>query len=320
MALPTPDSQRFKPPKRTERVDWTWGFLKPRHWGTWLQIGLLALIAQLPSRWQHRLGRVLGRLFLRVGGTRRHIAERNLELCFPELSEAERAALLRQTFESVGISLTETATAWFGHPERLRDRLDVQGLELLEAALADGRGVLLAGAHFTNLDLAGAMLSIVADIDVMYRIHDDRLMEYFIQRGRGSRYGAVVSRKDTRGAIRRLRAGRALWYAPDQDYGPHHSVFAPFFGVPAATLTATSRFARLGNASVLFISHFRGEVPGSCILRFQPVPGIPGDDDYQDACTLNRIIETEIRRHPDQYLWLHRRFKSRPPGAAADVY
>lgn len=319
MSLPPPDAQRFKPPQRTEIIEWEWGFLTPRYWGAWLQIGALAALARLPLSWQYRLGRGLGRIFRRLGGSRRHIAARNLALCFPELDDAAREQLLRATFESIGVSLLETATAWFGRPESLVDRIEIHGLELLEAAQADGRGVLLAGAHFVNLDLAGALLSFVADIDVMYRSHDNRLLEYFIQRGRGARYGAVVSRKDTRGAIRRLRAGRTLWYAPDQDYGPHHSVFAPFFGTPAATLTATSRFARLGAARVMFISHFRGATPGSCELRIRDVPDIPSGNDFADACILNRIIEAEIRRHPEQYLWLHRRFKSRPAGAP-DVY
>lgn len=304
----------IRPAERTRIIRWTPRFLSPRFWPTWFQIGLLSLLARLPVGAQTRLGRLLGRLFMLLGGTRRHITETNLRLCFPELDARARRTLMVRTFESLGIGILETATAWFGRPERHLRNLRVEGLEALEAARSGGRGVVLAGAHFATLDLAGALCAERIPLDVMYRPVANELMEYFMQRGRAQRYGAVIARKDTRGAVRRLREGHVLWYAADQDFGPHHSVFAPFFGVPAATVTAGSRFARLGRARVVFVSHFREAEPGHYRLRFQALPGLPSPDEVADATRMNAVIEREIRRDPAQYMWLHRRFKTRPPG------
>jgi KDO2-lipid IV(A) lauroyltransferase len=311
---PPPQLPGIRPAERTRIIAWTWWFLAPRYWGTWVQIGLMSALARLPVGVQERLGRLIGRLFLRLGRSRRHIASTNLRLCFPALDDRGHRALLRRTFESMGISLLETATAWFGRPEARLPNLEVVGMEALDAARADGTGVVLLGGHFATLDLAGALLGEVTDLDVMYRPDGNDLMEYFMQRGRARRYGAVIARKDTRAAVRRLRAGHVLWYAADQDYGPHHSVFAPFFGMPAATVTGASRFAKLGRARAAFISHFRGPEPGHYQLRIQALPDFPSGDDEADARRMNAIIEQEIRRDPAQYLWLHRRFKTRPPG------
>jgi KDO2-lipid IV(A) lauroyltransferase len=138
-----------------------------------------------------------------------------------------------------------------------------------------------------------------------------------ICRGRQRLYDGVIPRDDLKGAIRSLRRGRTLWYAADQDYGASHSVFAPFFGVPAATITMTTRLARVNDSPVVFFSHFR-EPNGRFLLKLSPpLEGYPSGDDVADAARMNLVIEAAIRSHPEQYFWLHRRFKTRPPGESS---
>lgn len=278
-------------------------------------IALARAVTALPVDVALRIGGVLGAVGYRIARRRRHIAETNIALCFPELEPPARAALVRRTFRATGIALIETAMTWLRPVVPLRPRAHFCGLELLRAG--DGRGVLLIGAHFSTLDLAGALLALEAPVDAIYRPHANPLLQQLMADARTRAMGGAIERSDTRTIVRRLRAGRTVWYAADQDFGRRHSVFAPFFGVPAATITAGGRLARAGNARVLFLSHFRTEEPFAWHIRIQPCPdGYPSGDDVADAAALNRLIEHEIRRDPAQYLWLHRRFKTRPEGEA----
>jgi Kdo2-lipid IVA lauroyltransferase/acyltransferase len=282
---------------------------------TFLGIGMIRLLALLPVRAQFRLGSLLGRLVYYIAPRRRHIAETNIALCFPELDADAQRALIKAIFRSTGISAMETAMAWFNDPEDYRSRVTVEGLEHLQAAQAQGRGVLLIGAHFATLDLAGCLVALFADFDVMYKRSKNPIIENSMRKGRERHFGAVIERRDTRQVMRRLRQGRTIWYAADQDYGRQHSVFAPFFGQQAATIVAASRLARLNDSPALLISHFRDERRCTWSLRFSPIiDGFPSGDDVADATCVNAMIEAEIRRHPEQYLWLHRRFKTRPEG------
>ena len=287
----------------------------PRYWPTWIGFGAMWLVARLPIALQFRLGRAIGAAGHRFAKARRHIAETNVRLCFPELDAAARDQLVRRIFESSGIGAVETAIAWFGDLRRYRERTSIEGLELLTSAQQRGRGVLLVGAHFATLDLAGAVLSLATDLDVIYRYNKNPVIERVMRRGRQRRFRGVIERGDPRGVLTRLKEGHTVWYAADQDYGRKVSVFAPFFGVPAATITATARFARFNASPVIFISHFRDPYSKTWSLHLREVDGdYPTGDDARDARRINAVIEQEIRRHPDQYLWLHRRFKTRPPG------
>lgn len=280
----------------------------------WLLVAAAArALTWLPVDAALATGEALGVLAHRVAGRRRHIADVNLALCFPDLDAGERAALVARTFRSTGIAVAETALAWLSSSARLDGRVTFSGLEHLR--VQDGRGVLLFGAHFSTLDIAGALLSREVSVDVVYRAHRNARFERLMARSRARVIGGAIERDDTRAIVRRLRAGRVVWYAADQDYGRRHSVFAPFFGVPAATITAGTRLARAGNARVLFVSHFRSGRPYRWCIDVQPLPdGFPSGDDVADATVLNAHIEREVRRDPAQYLWLHRRFKTRPDG------
>lgn len=291
-------------------------FYGPRYWFTWLGLGFFKLLASLPLSVSMPLGAGLGRLFLVVAPSRRKITEVNVALCFPELNPQQQQQLVRDILRSIGISVVETSIAFWGNETKTKDRYSVKGLEHVTVALEQGRGVLLVGCHLTTLDLAGRMLASHLKFDVLYRKDPNPLLAYKIAEARGRFAGSAIVRNDTRQMIKNLRKGHVVWYAPDQDYGSKYSVFAPFFGINAATIVGTSRIAEMGKATVLPFSHYRTE-GGHYELEFgAPLTDFPSGDDVADATRINQVIEKIIRRYPEQYLWVHRRFKTRPPGEA----
>lgn len=290
-------------------------FLHPRFWPLWLGLGLLWLIAQLPYKVLLRLGRCLGGVMYRLASSRRKIAARNLELCFPQMSAAEREALLKENFASTGITFFEMAIAWWWPAERLRRLGTIEGLEHLRQAEADGQGVILMALHFTTLEMGGGLLGMAQNMYGMYRPHKNPLFDYVQRRGREQRLLGVIGRDDVRGMLKLLRAGGVVWYAPDQDYGAQRSVFVPLFGVPAATVTATSKFARMGRAQVIpFTQQRLPDGQGYRLVIHPPLADFPTDSEEADCLRVNQWIEQAISACPEQYLWAHRRFKTRPEG------
>ena len=302
-----------------ERPTFRIAFLHPRYWLMWLGFALLWLIAQLPYVVLLLLGRVLGRLMLLVATSRRHIVTRNLELCFPELSPAERERLLRKNFESTAIAFFEMAISWWWSKARLRKLAHVEGLEYLQQAQAAGQGVILMAVHFTTLEIGATLLGQVHTIDGMYREHDNAFFDY-VQRHSRERHNldaTAIERDDVRGMLKVLRSGRAIWYAPDQDYGRKQSIFVPLFGVMAATVTATTKFARLGRAQVVpFTQERLADGSGYRLVIHPPLQNFPGESEEADCLRINQWIESVVRANPEQYLWAHRRFKTRPEGEA----
>ncbi len=307
--------------KKSRKSDNLGDFLGPRYWPTWLGFGVIWLVAQLPFALQIRLGRGLGWLSYALARERRRICRINIDLCFPELSAQQRQRLVRDTFLSNGIGVLEVGMAWCRNPEDFRHRVTVSGLERLEAAAARGKGVLLVCAHFTTLEFCGSLLSLFHRMDVTYRPHKNPLFETLMFRARQRLYGAVIDRGDVRQALRNLQQGHTMWYAPDQDYGAKHSVFVEFFGVPAATITATTRFASFNDSAVIFFSHHRLPDDSGYHLDFSaPLQDYPSGDEHADAARINAVIEAAVREHPEQYLWLHKRFKTQAGGKAASPY
>ncbi len=288
--------------------------LHPRHWLVWLGMGLWWTTSLLPRPAMFWLGRGLGRAMYHLGGFRRVIATRNLELCFPHLTPVERDLLLRKNFENTGISLFESAMAWWWPWRRLSPLVTFAGLEHLRQL--DGRGAILLVMHFTTLEIAGQALGHHFDCDGMYRPHKNRVYDYWQRRRRVASHpdANFFPREDIRGVLRALRRGRAVWYAPDQDYGPKQSVFAPFFGVAAASITATARLAKAGNAVVLPLTFGRRADGGYWVTLGSPLGDFPQGDEVADATRINQLVEAAIRQQPEQYLWVHRRFKTRPRG------
>lgn len=293
-------------------------FLHPRFWPLWLGLALLWLIVQLPYRALLVLGRLLGALMYRVAGDRRRIAARNLELCFPELPSVERTRLLKENFASTGIAFFEMAMSWWWPKARLARLAHIEGLEHLQAAQRDGQGAILMALHFTTLEIGAALLGQEHTIDGMYREHKNPLFDFVQRRGRERHNldSLAVEREDVRGMLKLLRSGRAIWYAPDQDYGAKQSVFVPLFGIEAATVTATTKFARLGRARVIpFTQQRLADGSGYQLVIHAPLQDFPGESEEADCLRINQWIESVLRECPEQYLWAHRRFKSRPPGA-----
>lgn len=292
-------------------------WLHPRHWLVFPGTACLWLLVRLPHGCQMWLGRLLGRCLHRLARQRRRIAATNIRLCFPERTEAEQARLVEATFESYGMGIFETATAWLRGVDHLLARTEITGVEHVKAAQANGRGVLMIGAHFSTIDIVGALTAHYLDMDVIYRPSRNAAFDGLIQHGRRRYFSAVYSKQDTRGIIRGLRAGRAIWYAADQNYAAHHSVFAPFFGIQTATIRGTTRLVKMTGATAVFCSHYRLDNGRRYQIFISPaLENFAATDETTDAERINTLIEEAVRHYPEQYLWLHRRFKTRPPGEA----
>ncbi|MEO6104514.1 MAG: LpxL/LpxP family Kdo(2)-lipid IV(A) lauroyl/palmitoleoyl acyltransferase, partial [Pseudoxanthomonas sp.] len=283
-----------------------------RQWPTWAWIGLAALLARLPWPLQRGLGRLAGRFLHAVLRDRRRVAERNIALCFPELGATQQARLVYRSFGELGIGLFEFARAWWGNVEPMRRGLRMEGLEHVEAARAGGRGVIVISGHFTTLEMAGRLMTDYLPMAGMYRPHDQGAMEWAVKRGR-SRYARhMFTRDELRPALKYLKQGGLLWFAPDQDTRRGESVFVPFFGQHASSLTSTHQLARMSGASVLAYAHERRD-DGGYTLRLSPVfEDFPSKDATADTERVMAAIEAMVRAVPAQYLWIHRRFKRQP--------
>lgn len=282
----------------------------------WLAFVLMWLAARLPWALQRGLGHVIGALALRLAGERRRAAAINLALCFPEKSATQRKALLRGSFRDFGIGLFEFARAWWGSAAPMRCTVRIEGREHLDALRAQGRGVLMVSGHFMTLEMCGRLLCEHVPLAGMYRRHRSDVFEWAVKRGRLRYAAAMFSNEEIRPAMRHLKQGGLLWYAPDQDMRGKDTVFAPFFGVPAATITATHQFARLTGCAVVPFFHRREGA--DYVLRIAPpLADFPSSDAIADSAQVNAAIEAMVREAPSQYLWLHRRFKRRPPGMSS---
>lgn len=290
--------------------------LSARQWPTWFGIGLLWLAAQLPWGLQRGLGRALGWVLRHLLASRRRVVRTNLALCFPEHDVAWREALLRENFSALGIGLFEFARAWWGSIAPMRRSARFIGVEHLQQALAEGRGAILISGHFMTLEICGRLLCDKAPLAGMYRPHDTDAMEWAVKRGRLRYASAMFGRDELRPALRYLKQGGALWFAPDQDTLRGDNVFVPFFGEPARSLTSTHQLARLSGAAVFAFFH-RREADGSYTLEVKPAfEDFPSADPVADTARVMAAIEAMARDAPAQYLWLHKRFKRRPEGAA----
>lgn len=290
----------------------------PRYWPTWVGVALLWCMTQLPYGLQIRLGRVLGHLMRAFGGRRKNIVQTNIDLCFPELSVPARAHIMRENFASMGIALLEMGLSWWVSDRRLRKLVTIEGKENLDTALRAGHGAILLSAHFTTMEIGGRLLSLFTPFQLLYRLNKNAAMESIIHRGRKRFAYKALLRDNLLGMRKSLRQNMPVWYAPDQDFGIGKGVFVPFFGIPAATITATSTLARMARSPV--VPFYQTRLPGAQGYRLTLLPALehfPGDDIEEDTRRINALLEKLIRQQPEQYLWAHRRFKTRPPGSPA---
>ncbi len=279
-------------------------------------LALLWVVGQLPPRLAFKIGEGAGSLLSVFSKQRRGIALRNLQLCMPELSPSEREQLVQKNLRFMGRASAETALAWFGgkRVDQLPCRVD--GLEHLQAAQANGRPVILLSGHFLCVELAARLIGPQVNMAVIYKpLRKKPLMDQAMLKSRQRTLKNALRRDDLRGIVRTLKAGTPVWYAGDQDYGVNQSVFVPFMGVPAATITGLTRLAKMTKARVVplfFQVNANGDGYEVC---FEPaLDGFPTGSDVLDAQWMNAVIERGIRAHPEQYLWVHRRFKHPPPG------
>lgn len=300
----------------TQLPKFTAALLHPRYWPSWLGIGLLWLVVQLPYPVIYRLGNAMGRLALRLMKRRAKIAYRNLELCFPEMSEEERHRMVVKNFESVGMGVMETGIAWFWPTKRINRWMDASGLEHIRAVQDSGRGVLLIGIHFLTLEMGARMFGIHNPGIGVYRPNDNPVLDWLQTWGRMRSNKSMLDRKDLKGMVRALKNGEIIWYAPDHDYGPRASVFAPLFAVKdAATTSGTWMLAKMSKACVVpFVPRRKPDGKGYELIILEPECNPPLDDAETTAAWMNAIVEKCILMAPEQYMWLHRRFKTRPEG------
>jgi KDO2-lipid IV(A) lauroyltransferase len=288
--------------------------LQPRYWPTWLMLAIMRVMALLPLSILRAFARILGGVLCRLPLRFVHIARRNLELCLPEMPAQRRRQILHGHFRSLVMGVFETSLSWWGSNQHILNLTKMEGAEHLRAALERGRGAILLSAHFTTLEMGARAVAARWPLNVMYRPTRNPVLEHVLSRMRARRAKRAIARDDIRTLVSALRDNEPVWYAPDQSYRKKGAQMVPFFGVPAATNTATSRLARMTGAAVL--PYFQERLPGSkgyrCVI-FPMLDGFPSDDPVADAERFNEFIEQQIRRTPEQYLWIHRRFKGLTP-------
>lgn len=276
-------------------------------------LALLWCLHWLPLPLLRGLGGLIGRLLYRVGRERRRVALTNLRLCFPGKSEAEREAIARAHFIAFARAFLDRTLGWWASPARLRRLIRVTGAEHLKDP--EGRPIIILAPHFVGLDAGGTMVTMLTPLVSVYSNQKNPVFNQVLLNGR-LRFNKpiLLSRQDgMRKAVKALKEGYPFYYLPDMDFGPKESIFSPFFGVPAATIPAVSRLARLTGARV--VACITRQVADGYEVELLPAwEDYPGDSVQADTDFMNRFIESQVLRMPEQYFWLHKRFKTRPPG------
>lgn len=282
---------------------------------TWIVVFILFLLSRLSMPLKQSWGRALGRFCYRKMPKRTAVARKNLQLCFPEMSEEQRELTVEQTFIACAQGMLETTHAWWRDVQPHIDQLIVTGEEHFEAAKQRPGGMLLLGGHFSIFDLALPFFASRLDKPgYMYRPNDNPIVDRMIEKGRRRHCGIqAFDKKRLKDMLAFIQEGGEVWYAADQDFGGKCDLFAPFFGIPAACVSAPSWIARESNATVLVVSQFR-HPDGRYEIAFSPILENFGVDAQADAVLWNDYLAHAIRQHPEQYLWLHKRFKTRPEG------
>jgi KDO2-lipid IV(A) lauroyltransferase len=284
--------------------------LAPRNWASWLVLGCMRCIELLPYTAMLVVGRGIGRLVGSVVGKFHRTARRNIELCMPQLTSAQRERLLREHFAGLGMALCESSMSWWSSDERIRALSRIEGCEHLDAACRQGHGIILLTAHFTTLEISARILNTNRPICALYKPLRNPVLAAASNASRERLARNAIRNDDVRGMVRALRNNEIVWYAPDQCYRKKGAQMVPFFGVPAATNTFTTRLAQLTGATILYLSHERlPQGAGYRVVIHPPARGIPSVDAVADTVHFNAFIEAEVGRNPSQYWWIHRRFK-----------
>jgi KDO2-lipid IV(A) lauroyltransferase len=292
----------------------------PRCWPSWLAVGFLRALGLLPYPVLWALGTGFGYPGYYLAGSRRRVALRNLEICFPDLTPGERRRLLRRHFGYLGEAALGQGLILGATRGRLQRLVQVVNRERIDACIAEGRPVIVLVPHFVGLELGGAAFTALVHSGIyMYQRLRDPVIDAQVLRAR-TRFGSrsTERQEDLRGLVREIKGGTPFFYLPDQNAGRRQGVFVPFCGLAASTVPMLSRFARLTGA--LVIPTYARYLPwgrGLELIFDPPLEPFPGDDPVADTALMNRVIEARMRTMPEQYFWVHRRFKTRPPGEPA---
>ena len=280
---------------------------------SYLLVGFLWLLHWLPLPVLRVFGWLLGRLLYIFGRERREVALINLRLCFPEKTEAEREDLARRNFVAFSRAVIDRTLGWWASKERLERIIRITGVEHLKDPA--GRPIILLSPHFVGLDAGATRISMHIVGCSVYSNQKNPVFNKLLYDGRMRFNDAVLlSRQDgMRKIVKAMKAGHQFYYLPDMDFGPKESIFVPFFGIPAATIPGVARLVRLTGAKV--VACITRQVPDGYEVEIMPPwENFPGESVEGDTEFINRFIESQILRMPEQYFWLHKRFKTRPPG------
>lgn len=292
-------------------------FKRPQYWFGLIFMSVCWLIGKSPLKVQLFLANVIYWLLTNVSKRRKRIAEINLRLCFPEKSDTEIQQLLQKNLKQTAFGIVEIAACWFSNLGSRKKQTMISGQQNLEAALSKGKGVILLSFHLTDLEIGGCLLGEHFPITAMYKPNKNPLIERMMCVGRLKHIKALLKQDDVRGTIKALKKNQIVWYASDQNNAGKSSLFVPFFGIQTATITATTKFAQLTGATVVPFTQRRSEDGRSFELSLHPcLEHFPGETPEIDAIRINRFLEDYLNSHPENYLWLHQRFRTRPPGEA----
>ena len=287
----------------------------PRYWPTWFGMGLLRLVCLLPHKAALAVGRGIGKLAFHLSASRRGIVRRNIELCFPKLSATEQAELIRRHFDAMGMSVIEMGLGRWATDRHLTAITQLRGIEHLQQVVDRGQGIILLSAHFTTLEISGRVLALNSPpFDAVYRKNRSDFITEIQRTGRERAAEDTIEKRDIKKMVRSLRNGRPVWYAPDQSYSRKGSEVIEFMGVPGMHTTATSTLARLGKAAT--IPFFPRRMPDGNyeLTLLAPLENFPSDDPIADTRQYLAALEAHLQTCPEQYFWVHRKFKDLPEG------
>lgn len=288
-------------------------FMAPKHWPTWIGMGIAYALSFLPWSGQKLLGNTLGIIHYALSSNRKNICHVNLKICFPEMTDNERTKLAKAHFKSMGVGVFEMFTTWFQDRSKTEAKVAFNNQDVIEKALSKGKGCIIIGAHFSSIDLCGTHLAKYIDVHPIYKLQRNPVVNWVMERQRAAIFTKTIERKNMRAVIKSLKENKAVWYAIDQDYGRKNSVFAPFYGRQCATISQISRLAQTTKAAILLYDYGRTE--NGYFLSLTELEDYPSGDEVADATTINQLVEAQINRKKEQYFWSHRRFKTQPtPG------
>ncbi|MEP0074070.1 MAG: lipid A biosynthesis acyltransferase [Marinomonas sp.] len=293
-------------------------FISPKYWLSWLGIGVAFLLSFLPWYIQKKLGKYLGKFLYYLASNRRHICYINLKICFPNMTPEERKTLAKSHSESMGIGVFEMFNTWFQDRNKTISKVSFNDQDVVEKALAKGKGCIIIGAHFSSIDLCGTHMARYIDVHPIYKLQRNPVVNWVMERQRQAIFSKTIERRNVREVFKSLKQNKAVWYAVDQDYGRKNSVFAPFYGKECATISHISKLAKTTQATILLYDYGRTET--GYYLSLTELEDYPTGNEIKDATKINKLIEKQIEPKKEQYFWGHRRFKTQKEKGTPSPY